>query len=236
MSQNANIEDRTDQTDINRQGSDASSIDNRQLLQVVKNMESVLGTVMFEIHKSREDQLQFKQEVNEKLGTMMLKQQNFVDTVTTLTRNLSINISNCIEQVDKCNKVSSLEQYSKTEKTLKEVHSEVTSLKKCLNTRLDGVRTFLHSVEACCTELKSNMELKSKDCKAEAEKIHSYSQQICEAVTEVKRETRRTHEQMTEVEKGIIALSETEKFTLPSKTAERSKQREPDIEHLTGAN
>ena len=83
---------------------------------------------------------------------------------------------------------------------------------KNVNNKFERMKSTLNTVETSCSELKKNIEKNSASTKKDCDKIKTIGKQINEAIAEVRCESRRTREQVTEMEKSLAAISEAEKF------------------------
>ena len=83
-----------------RKDSNNNSIDNNQLIQIMKNMETVLQIILLEIHISREEYAAFRQDVNTRLTDISSKQQDFSEALSCITNDLTSEMSKYIDQLD----------------------------------------------------------------------------------------------------------------------------------------
>ena len=208
-------------------------MDNSQLLQIIRNMESMLGTVIYEVNKSREDQKQqFRQEMSDKIDRLMSKQKDCIDFVANVTKDFSSGVSSCTEKLDQYKKTSQTDPCEKTGKALKHMETEFSGLKMSLNIRLDTMKTTLQTFETSYTGLRGTIELKSNEYRNGTEKLQSYSQQTCECVNEVRKETKRSREIMMDIERSVTTLSEAESFIRPIKNATTSTESQTEKEDI----
>ena len=84
---------------------------------------------------------------------------------------------------------------------------------KNVNNKFEGMKSTLNTVETSCSDLKKNVEKNSASTKKDCHEIKTIGKQINEAAAEVRHESRRTREQVTEMEKSLAAISEAEKFS-----------------------
>ena len=230
MHQSAKVDENRNLTNITKIQS--NDMNNSQLLQIIRNMESMLGTVIYEVNISREYQQHFRQEMSDKIDRLITKQKDCIDSVANVTKDFSSGVSCCIEKLDQYKKTSQTDPCEKTGKALKHMETEFSGLKKCLNTRLNTMKTTLQTVETSCTGLRGTIELKSNEYRNGTEKLQSYSQQIYESVNEIRKETKRSQEIMMDIERSVATLSETEPFVRPIKNTTTSTESQIEKEDI----
>ena len=227
MHQSAKVDENRNLTNITKIQS--NDMNNSQLLQIIRNMESMLGTVIYEVNISREYQQHFRQEMSDKIDRLITKQKDCIDSVANVTKDFSSGVSCCIEKLDQYKKTSQTDPCEKTGKALKHMETEFSGLKKCLNTRLNTMKTTL---QTSCTGLRGTIELKSNEYRNGTEKLQSYSQQIYESVNEIRKETKRSQEIMMDIERSVATLSETEPFVRPIKNTTTSTESQIEKEDI----
>ena len=206
--------------------SNISAIDNNQLIQVMKNMEAVLETVLLEIHNSREEYAAFKQDVNTRLTEISSKQQDFSESLSCITNELTSEMSKHVNQLDRKDTTSASQTASVCARSFSEVQTGISNLQRGFNSRLEGMKSSLHTVEDSCSGLKREVEKSSSEHKKEYENIQIVSRQLFEAISDIKKENKRTREQMGDIEKSMNAISATEDFHHPTKIKEKKKYKE----------
>ena len=216
-------------------GQDTPSIANDQFFRVMKNVETVLETVLLGVNQSREENLQFKMDVAKKLDEITAQQIRFEESLSSIRKDLqvetqdvngrmqlaqaSISVADNLklnqDVTRKLDEVTS--KLQKTTESQSTMTKELISDKKNINCRLDGLKSSLHTVEMTCSDLKQNLDKASTVNKKGCDEIQSVGKQIYEAITEVRTESKRTREQVVDIEKGISAISEAGMFTSNSK-------------------
>lgn len=192
--------------------SNITAIDNNQLIQVMKNMEAVLETVLLEVHNSREEYAAFKQDVNTRLTEISSKQQQFSESLSCITNELTSEMSKHINQLDRKDTTSASQTASVCARSFSEVQTGISNLQRGFNSRIESMKSSIHTVEDSCSVLKREMEKSSSEHKKEYENIQIVSRQLFEAISEIKNESKRTREQMGDIEKSMNAISAAEDF------------------------
>ncbi|MEW8543580.1 MAG: viroplasmin family protein [Candidatus Thiodiazotropha sp.] len=220
-----------------------SLAENDQLTQVMKNMETVLETVLFGLNQSREENFKFQKDVTKRLEEITSKQLAFAESLSNISKDLGAETRNANSRMEivqasismednlklnqdvsrKLDEISSKQQrFAESQST---VIKELSSDKRNVNCRLDGLKSSLHTVETSCLDLKRNLEKASTSNEKECNEIQSVGRKIYEAITEVRNESKRTREQVGDIEKSISAISEAGMFsttTKPKKTKDNT--------------
>ena len=201
------------------------SIEDTQTLKIMTNMETIMATIMTELHQLREDQLEFKNEVKQEISGIKEKQQENGKSVSNLSKEVKDDIRSCVMKIEQ------LAENSKREPTIDHGHVElktaVVNLQKKVDSRLDLTSSTIQALETSITSARSGMEKISRDCATELYALDTKSTQITEKLTEIQTDIKRTGHTLTEVEKSLTSLSEKDEFTRPSKAM---KERPCDVE------
>ena len=154
------------------QDTNIKSIAGDQLFRVVKNMETVLETVLLGINQSREDNIQLKMDVTKKLEDITLQQLRFEKSLSSISKDLNdekqsmdsrmelAQASISIEDNLKFNQdvTRQLEEMNSKQQKIAESQStiikEISSDKKNTNSRFDGLKSSLNTVEMACSDMK----------------------------------------------------------------------------------
>lgn len=201
------------------------SADNIQTSKIMTNMETILESIVAELHQLREDQLEFKKEIKQQISGIQEKQQEVGKCVSSLSKEVTENIRSCVVKVEK------LGENSKREQTVNHSHDElktaVSNFQKKVDSRFDLTRTSIQTLETSITSARSSMDKLSRDCTTEFHSLESKNTQIEEALSEISTNIRKTGHTLTEVEKSLTSISEKDEFTRPSRTV---KERTCDVE------
>ena len=193
------------------------SVEKTQTMKIMTNMETVLQTVVAELHQIREEQIEFKKDIKQQIGDMQEKQEVVGKSVSNLSMEVSENIRSCILKIEK------LEDNVKKERTVTscydEIKSTVLNLQKRVDSRLDTAKSSIQMLEASMSSAKSSMDQLSHDCTAEFQTLNSRNTQIQEAVSKMSTDIKKNGQSLMEVEKSLTSLAEKDEFTRPTKTA-----------------
>ena len=202
------------------------SIDNDQLIRVMKNMETVMVTVLYEVNQSREESLKFKQDITKRFEEITLQQKNLEKFLLTFTQEISSEIRKECSQYQglpehqpreedqrfKQDVTKKLEEITSNQKnfaaSLSAVTQEATIEKKTVSSIFDGFKSSLHKLQTSCSDLKLKVDKAVLENKKECDQIQNIGKQIYDAVVEDRNESRRTREQVIDIEKAISAISE----------------------------
>ena len=138
-----------------------SSDDNSQTIQVMKNMQTVLETVLFELHQSKEDNLKFKQDVFSQLLEISSQQQHFVESLTAISEDLQVEVSKCITGSHNFNNLATEVQSSEYTKSIGEIQVGINTLQKNISNRFDTFKSSLQTMETAYTDLKRDTNARS---------------------------------------------------------------------------
>ena len=236
---NGSIADKskTKMSDSKKGGKDNQTllIENNQLTQAIKNMETVLETVVLGLNQSREDNFKFQKDVMKKLEEITSKQLVFEESLSGFSKELGAETRNANSRMQIAQASISMEDNLKlnqdVSKKLEEITckqdsvaesqsklmKELASDRKNVNYKFEGLKSSLHTVEISCSELKRGVEKASASNKTECDEIQSVGKKIYEAITEVRNENKRTREQVGDIEKSISAISEAGLFSTSTK-------------------
>ena len=87
------------------------------------------------------------------------------------------------------------------------------------------MKSSLNTVEASCSDIKRDLDKSPIANKKECDEMQRLGKQIYETITDVRNESKRTREQVGDIEKSVSAISEAGMFTSsarPKKSSERS--------------
>ena len=203
---------------------------------VMKNMETVLETVLLGLNQSREDNFMFRNNVTKNLEEITSRQEVFAESLADIRKELKaesrdtnsrmeiVQASISMEDNLKVNQDISrkLEAMTSKQQCIAESQStiikEISSDKKNINSRFDGLKSTLHTVDMSCSDLKRNIEKASVANKKECDEIQDVGRKIYDAITDVRSESRRTREQVGDIEKSISAISEAGMFSTNTKS------------------
>ena len=97
----------------------------------------------------------------------------------------------------------------------KEFQAGLIGLQKSFSSRLDAVKISVQSIDISISQIKSSINSRSKSQETDMEGLRSSNKQIQEAVTEVSNDVCRTRDTISDIEKSITALSESDEFKQP---------------------
>ena len=191
------------------------STEDTQTLKIMTNMETIMVTIMTELHQLREDQLEFKNEVKQEISGIKEKQQEDGKSVYNLSNGMKEDIRSCVMKIEK------LADNVKREQTIDHSHAElktaVVNLQKKVDSRSDLTSSTIQTLETSMTLIQSSMQKISRDCATEFHALESKNTQITETLTEIQTSIKRTGHTLSEVEKSLTSMSERDEFTRPSK-------------------
>ena len=112
----------------------------------MKNMQTVLESVLFEFHQSKEYNLKFKQDVNSQLHEISPLQQHFVGSLTDISNDLHVEVNKCIRESHTSNSLST--DFPRSEHTtfIGEIQVEINTLQKNISDRFDTFKSSLQTV------------------------------------------------------------------------------------------
>ena len=131
-----------------------SSDDNSQTIQGMKNMQTALETVLFELHQSKEDNLKFKQDVFSQLHEISSQQQHFVESLTAISEDLHVEVSKCITGSHNSDNLATEVPSSEYTKSIGEIQIGINTLQKNISNRFDTFKSSLQTMETACSDLK----------------------------------------------------------------------------------
>ena len=190
------------------------SIYSSQTVQLMKNFESILQSVMFEIHQIKQQQIDSTAEINLKLNSISSKQHDMQNSVTVVSNDLTSSIDKCYLNI------KDLEEVRMTEINLEKTNvlPDISSLQKKVEASHDTLRNSIQSMENSVSSLKRGVEKMSKDRKEDLNAIVSTNAQFQELMTEINRDVKSSKEIITEMEK-LTVLAQLEEFQKPAKTS-----------------
>ena len=206
-------------------------IETDQIIRVMKNMETVLETVLLGINQSREDNLKFKTDVTKKLEEITSQQIQFAESLSNIKKEVNADKQNACSRMEIAQASISMEDNMKLNQDVTRKLDEIASKqqdisdsqstiikdlstdKKNVNCRVDGLKSSLHVVETSCSDLKKNLDKAYTANKKDCDEIQNVGRKIYEAISEVRNESKRTREQMVDIERSISAMSEAGMFT-----------------------
>ena len=199
-----------------RQNCTVESKDSSQTDQLMKNFESILQNVLFEIHQIKQQQIDSTAEIHDKLSNLYSRQHDMQNSISDVSSNLSSSIERCNSNIKYLGEAKKIE---KTPDTTNDVTLDISSLQKRVETSYDTVRSSIKSVENSVSTLKCGVDKMSQDCHEEFKAIESKNNQLQESVTEVNRDVKSSKEVITEIEKSLTVMTQLEDFKKPVKTA-----------------
>ena len=212
-----------------------TSIKTDQIIRVMNNMETVLETVLLGINQSREVNLKFKTDVTKKLEEITSQQIQFAESLSNIKKEVNADKQNACSRMEIAQASISMEDNMKLSQDVTRKLDEIASKqqdisesqstiikdlstdKKNVNCRVDGLKSSLHVVETSCSDLKKNLDKASTANKKECDEIQNVGRKIYEAISEVRNESKRSREQMVDIERSISAISEAGMFTSKEK-------------------
>ena len=199
-----------------QQSCKVESIDSSQTAQLMKNFESILQNVLFEIHQIKQQQIDSTTEIDDKLNNLYSRQNDMQNSISVVSSNLSSSIERCYSNI------KGLGEAKKTEKIpviTNDVMLGLSSLQKRVETSYDIVKSSIKSVENSVSTLKCGVDKMSQDCQEEFKALESKNTKLQESVTEVTRVVKSSKEVITEIEKSLTVMTQLEDFMKPVKTA-----------------
>ena len=203
-----------------------SSDDNSQTIQVMKNMQTVLETVLFELHLSKKHNLRFKQDVSSQLHEISSQQQHFVESFTAISENLHVEVNKCITGSHNSNSLATEVPSSEYTKSIGEIQVGINTLQKNISSRFDTFKSSLQTMETACTDLKRDTNARSITHKRQFDEIQTLSQKVFETVSDARYENKRTRENIIEMERSINVFSAAGEFGLVTQSRKENKQKE----------
>ena len=107
------------------------STGNIQTIKIMTNMETILETIVTEMHQLKEDQLEFKKEVKQQIGSIKDKQQEDGKSVSNLSKVVKEDIRSCIVKIDQ------IGENSKKERIVTNSHDELKTMVLDLQKKVD---------------------------------------------------------------------------------------------------
>ena len=193
-----------------------------QTIKIMTNMETILETIVTEMHQLKEDQLEFKKEVKQQISSIKDKQQEDGKSVSNLSKAVKEDIRSCIVKIDQMGENSKKEQI--VTNSHDELKTVVLDLQKKVDSRLDSTSTNIQKLETSITSAWSSMNKLSRDCTTEFHNLKSKNTQMSETVMEIQTDIKRTGHTLIDVEKSLTAISESDEFTRPSRQANESTE------------
>ena len=201
---------------------------NSQMDQVMKNMQTVLESVLFELHQSKEEHSKFKQDVNGKLCELSQQQQTLAQSLVTISKDLPIELRKGLtminENLNTCKSATAAPKVENT-KSIGELKDGINTLQNSV-TILDALKSSVLRMETTCTDLRCDATTRNTAHDSQISEIRNFSHQILETVRDVRNENRRMRDNIAEMEKGLSALSESEEYKLFSKPRKDNKEKE----------
>ena len=189
-------------------------MDSSQSVQLMKNFESILQNVLFEIHQIKQQQIHSTAEINDKLNNLYSRQEDMQISISNVSSNVLSSIDRC------CSNIKDLgEAKKKSPDKTNDVMLDISSLQKKVETSYDTVRSSIKSVETSVSTLMLGVDKMSQDCQEEFKTIESMNTQLQESVTEVNSDVKASKEVITEMEKSMTVMTQLEDFRKPMKTA-----------------
>ena len=209
-----NIERKEDTKQKSEQQScKVESMDSSQSVQLMKNFESIMQNVLFEIHQIKQQQIHSTAEINDKLNNLYSRQEDMQISISNVSSNVLSSIDRC------CSNIKDLgEAKKKSPDKTNDVMLDISSLQKKIETSYDTVRSSIKSVETSVSTLMRGVDKMSQDCQEEFKTIESMNTQLQESVTEVSSDVKASKEVITEMEKSMTVMTQLEDFRKPMKT------------------
>ena len=99
-----------------------------KLFKIITNVETVLETVLMEIHQTKQDNFRFQQKVTDTLEKLQMKQNVIEESVSNMSENVVTNINKTISQIEKTSKAVSEIDRSSCASTAKEVKAGINEI------------------------------------------------------------------------------------------------------------
>ena len=128
-----------------------------KLFKIITNVETVLETVLMEIHQTKQDNFRFQQKVTDTLEKLQMKQNVIEESVSKMSVDIVTNIHKTISQIEKTSKAVSEIDRSSCANTAKEVKAGINEIQKDLQTRLEGIKHNTKSTESSMNSLKKGV-------------------------------------------------------------------------------
>ena len=213
----------------NNQNDSSDIYTNSQMDQVMKNMQTVLESVLFELHQSKEEHSKFKQDVTGNLCELSTQLQTLAQSLATISKDLPIEVRKEVNMINgNVNTYKSVTATPKVEdtKSIGDLKDGINKLQNSVNIRLDAIKSSVQRTETTCNDLKCDANTRNKTRDSQIGELRNFSHQIFEAVADVRNENRRMRDNIVEMEKGISAISELEEYKLISKQRKDIKEKE----------
>ena len=189
------------------------STDNLQTLKIMTNMETILATVITELHEIKENQIQFKNEIQQEIRAIKDRQQDDGKCLSILSKELKKDIGSCVVNIE------SLMRDRVTSNSNEDVKAVILNLQKKVDSRLDLTNSNIEQLETSVSSTKTSMEKLSRECATELKTLESKNSKITEALVGIQTDIKRTTHTLADVEKSMTSLSEKDEFTRPPRAA-----------------
>ena len=186
--------------------------DDDKLMKILTNVETVLENVVMEIHRTRQDNFSFKQEVTGALENLQKRQNSIEDSLSKLSRDFVESKDNTIRQLERTNTTLSEIQRSSCANTGKELKTNMSDLQRGFNTRIDGIKNCVQSTENSVAKLKKDLDIKSKTYEEDMERLQNQNKDIHESISEIRQNVSRTKDTVCDIEKSMSVLSRPDGF------------------------
>ena len=197
------------------------NLDAEHTLKIMNNIETVLQSVVAEIHEMRQEQQALKKDITGQIGEIQDKQLNVEKSVSSLSKKLSESINTCISKVENMKQMSPRTQ--ETNDVQVALKSEISILQKKIDTRFDSVKSSIQTYDTTLATVRTCVKKISDACNAEFRTIDEKNNKLQDSVSEISNGIKRTRNCLTEVEKSLTTLSESPIFTEPIKSANDRK-------------
>ena len=192
----------------------------------MKNMQTVLESVLLELHQAKEDNLKFKQDVSNQLHDIFSHQQNLGDSLVAISKDLPTEIYKlCMSMVTENHNSAEISRLGDN-KFIEELQDRISILQKNIINRFDTLKTSMQKKETTCENLKSETNSRSASHDSRFDEVKNLSQRIFETVSDVRFENRRTRDNVAEMERSINAMSVSEDFQLVIRSRKGNKEIE----------
>ena len=202
---------------------------NSQINQVMKNMQTVLESVLLELHQSKEDNVKLKKDVSSQLHDISSHQKNLGETLVKISKDLPNELQKCITKLTENQNSNSIAKEIPRLgeiKSIVEIQEGINSLQKNITHRFDTLKSSMQKIGTTCADLKEDSNARSTIHDSRFTEIQDLSQQIFETVSDVQVENRRTRDNLAEIEKSINVMSESADFQLVTKSKKVNKGKE----------
>ena len=188
-------------------------------------METVVQTIVAELHQLREEHLELKREVKQQIGNIQEKQQVFGKSVSNLSNELADNFRLCISNVERLENNS--EEVEMVSHCHDEINATVLNLQKKIDSHLDITKSSIQTLEASMFFARLSMDQLSHDCATEFKNLESKNNQVHEALSIISTDIEKTVQSLAE--KSLTSLSENDELMKPNR---RVKEETLDIESI----